>query len=119
MTFRPRKPFKIRTMTTAEKNRVIAEYMCLHFENGCTWENEYPQFMRANFELEYNKSWDWLMPVWQKLRGELVREKYNRALDKDRSTTAMFTIEAIERAIAEDSDITTAHQLIYKAIEQL
>jgi hypothetical protein len=118
-------------MTTEEKNRVVAEFM--GFRIGHYPSPKYPVVLFPNnsddifkidsklrgiidkqdyavwkgIDVEFDTSWDWIMPVWHKLRGELLE-----------ITTAqrVALCRYIERAIAKDTDITTAFDLITEAI---
>lgn len=89
-------------------NRVIALYM------GWTENSEYETFNQPvpffdevwRFdELPFDTSWSHLIPVWQKLRGELTQTKEMYKLRYN-----------IENAII-TCDISTAHKLIHEAIQ--
>lgn len=69
--------------------------------------------------------WSVIMPVWQKLRGELVaienlennKDEYYIWLDKAMlfGKSRAYT-QLIEKAIAQDTDLPIAHKLIHEAI---
>lgn len=68
----------------------------------------------ADCDFQYHTSWSWLMPVWNKLRGELFAcmpaSGINDGFDKygDAWKTACFNAE-----------IETAHKVVYSAIQWL
>lgn len=100
-------------MTVEQMNKKIALYMGYVAQKlgSKTWF-EAPELGNPfTDQLKYHKSFDWLMPVWQKLRGELVLFR------KDALITAQKRLlSTIEDAIL-DTDITTAHRLIVEAIQ--
>lgn len=72
------------TLETLEGNKLIAEFMDVtRIENG---SYDLPQFGRVfagNYkteyiaqELKYHVSWDWLMPVVNKIENTLIDEDY-------------------------------------------
>lgn len=57
--------------TTEEKNRMIAEFMG-HVRSGFNGELVFNTETREEFEVEqlkYHTSWDWLMPVVEKIES--------------------------------------------------
>lgn len=47
-----------------QDNKIIAEFMGLNIDRGV--QSDYMEH-----ELKYHKSWDWLMPVIQKINGQM------------------------------------------------
>lgn len=98
-------------MTTEQMNRDIAEYLGWGWnERGYYHVTNMGIFyrIRHNYcpdELEFHKDWAVLLPVWQKLRGELTQTKEMYKLRYN-----------IENAII-TCDLPTAHKLIYEAIQ--
>lgn len=115
-------------MTVEQMNRDIAEYM------GATYINEIGEAMKykpneapdsQTFEIypfawiKYHTSWDWLMPVWQKLRGEkdiMKQAVHDRDVAPDKFTQYVKVHKDIENAIL-SCYLPTAHSLIHEAIE--
>lgn len=59
-------------MTTTEKNKLIAEFMG-YIDNGCS-EEGFLIHPDTNYDIEietlqYHSSWDWLMPVVEKIES--------------------------------------------------
>lgn len=104
-------------------NRDIAVYMEAEFRtdyNDYYFEDHPSLIIRGRWACEvekmyYHNSFDWLMPVWQKLRGELVAKSLIR---QDQTKVAIKCyISDIEKSIAQDTDLPTAHKLIHEAIQ--
>ena len=51
-----------------EQNRLIAEFMGIRSDDGKT-SHESSEYYYEDCELEYHTSWDWLMPVVEKIEG--------------------------------------------------
>lgn len=104
-------------MTVEQMNKKIALYMGYVAQKlgSKTWF-EAPELGNPfTDQLKYHKSFDWLMPVWQKLRGELddlAVDEYGMVKDSD----YIVSKYAIEKSIL-SCDITTAHRLIVEAIQ--
>ncbi len=99
-----------------EMNMAIAEYMGGLCNNGVLWDFEkHPaDYIRGRHviyseDLWYHSRFSWLMPVWQKLRGDIKHRISPNTIWGDLNTL-------IENAIL-DTNITTAHRLIYEAIQ--
>lgn len=56
-------------MNTTENNRLIAEFMGfgLDEKEGLHWIDTDEKFGHETSELKYDSSWDWLMPVVEKI----------------------------------------------------
>ncbi len=62
------------TITPLEGNKIIAEFMGLKYEKKKYWDGNKNWYKHVwnGFELselEYNSSWDWLMPVIEKIES--------------------------------------------------
>lgn len=117
-------------MTIEQMNVVIAEYAGLRFHSNGT-VSQYPTIMKLDMgvttanELTFHTDWNAVHFVWQKLRGELVaienlennKDEYDIWLDKAMlfGKSRAYT-QLIEKAIAQDTDLPTAHKLIHEAI---
>ena len=51
-----------------EQNRLIAEFMGIRSDDGKT-SHESSEYYYEDCELEYHTSWDWLMPVVEKIES--------------------------------------------------
>ena len=82
--------------TIEEKNAIIAEFMGLKFKDDDTYISELKE-MKSNgiyfeqgymtSELKYHTSWDWLMPVVEKIESlEYSVEKNFQRIDNDWQT---------------------------------
>ena len=56
---------------TDENNKIIAEFMGLNIGAYTTYPEESPTQYTVN-DLEYHKSWDWLIPVANKFSDEIL-----------------------------------------------
>lgn len=58
-------------MTTTEQNKLIAEFMGVEFINGVYGNciSAMPMKPFTSDSLKYNYSWDWLMPVAEKIES--------------------------------------------------
>jgi len=64
-------------MSTIDNNRLIAEFMGLETPDGCYFEHLTKKGERKSSHfllLEYHISWDWLMPVVEKIESD---ERYD------------------------------------------
>lgn len=66
--------------------------------------------------LRFHASYDWLMPVWQKLRGEFRVFRTNTPITNMKYVQAYDLENSIKEAITEEDTPTTAHKLIHEAI---
>lgn len=103
-------------MTTEEMNRVIAEWIGVDvdfdehvYRDSRSLLRHYIDNKPKTEPLLFDKSYDWLMPVWQKLRGDIKHR-----ISPSTVWGGLNTL--IETAIL-DTDITTAHRLMVEAIE--
>lgn len=89
-----------------KENKLIAEFMGLQFSKG---EYYRPLYNSGDWipenELQYHTSWDWLMPVVQKIkRTDLSREMVMQGMD-----------ELIDGF---DTDIETTYKAVVEFIKQ-
>ena len=54
-----------------ESNKLIAEFVDVILSNYTTYDGEIPQRYHIN-DLKYHSSWDWLMPVVEKIEDTLI-----------------------------------------------
>lgn len=122
--------------TIEEMNKVISEYAGYEAEpyqniGGSGWRvdlqlvpngaathsaSKYGKVENAKdvaWSNEYHKSWDWLMPVWKKLRDELIMVHSsgmsdNANLAGEKVNRIVYVIGSVE--------IEQAHSLIFEAI---
>lgn len=87
-------------MNTQETNKIIAEFMELHFSKG---EYYRPLYNSGDWipenELQYHKSWDWLMPV----ANEIIKSRDEQNAD--------WNLTDLKYALQ-----TTNIELVYKAV---
>lgn len=104
--------------TVEEKNVVIAKFMGCSMTKKDRWfisMSTFVGYMTTN-NLYFNSSWEWLMPVWIRLKDELR----NCMLPDsgDIGATAQHLLEWTKSYVSE-GDIKAAHQYTYEAIEWL
>lgn len=64
-------------MNTTEGNKLIAEFMGGVYYADCSrWGGNIPGYCDSD-ELQYHTSWDWLMPVFEKIESTKCK-RYNR-----------------------------------------
>jgi len=82
-------------MSNQENNKLIAEFMDLETPDGCYFEYITKEGERSNpthfILLEYHLSWDWLMPVVEKIESSgyeffIVEDRIKIAHNTDHST---------------------------------
>ena len=52
---------------TIEGNKLIAEFMGYHYKDGFIYADN-PESAKLKKDCKYHTSWDWLMPVVEKIR---------------------------------------------------
>ena len=63
-------------MTTEESNKLVAEFMGCIYNNDFYYDNDpnmYPEGIEGS---KYHSSWDWLMPVVEKIEDTIVNGTY-------------------------------------------
>lgn len=90
--------------TTEEMNIELARYENRLFA-GRYKIDDYLGTPNVTPNMSYNTSWDWLMPVWDRLRMDITGPLLHTGIQ-------------ISQAL-KDCCITTAHRLIYEAITWL
>jgi len=80
-------------METTENNKLIAEFMGAYSE-----ENGFDYTKIGNKGVLYHKSWDWLMPVAQKIKDT---PSYGSTDGLDFSLTNDLTIESLYESVVE------------------
>lgn len=98
-------------------NRVIALYMGgkEFFLGSKCWFSLHPYGDPFLSQIKYHASWDWLMPVWDKLRDELKPFSYKVDGYNRTNNQGVNMKYAIADAIAYHG-IEKSHRLIYEAI---
>ena len=75
-----REEYEARMKNPLITNKIIAEFMGLEFKDGVYVNNhESPSYLgysRSVEQLEYNSSWDWLMPVIEKISNDVYEEGF-------------------------------------------
>ena len=87
------------TKTMEESNKLIAEFMGINLGEYTTYPEESPKQYAVN-ELEYHYSWDWLMPVVEKIENFgyefiIVESRCYVKHNTDHSIKTLFYIETI------------------------
>ena len=93
------------------ENKLIAEFMGVKFDKGTFYNMGYDVFSNGNLyrshELKYHSSWDWLMPVVEKINVVTKYDDYNqnrlhiqRVLDDCINENAVG-IEEVHKAVVE------------------
>ena len=83
-------------MTTIENNKLIAEFMGIRDAENRNF-HESSECYYEDIELEYHKSWDWLMPVVQKCYKIDNEEGFDNLVD----AVSTLDIEATYNAVVE------------------
>lgn len=106
-------------MNIAENNKLIAEFMGLtpdKYDYYCNdpstkeyrQRNQYINHAMKLEELEYNSSWDWIMPVV----GE-IQDKYNHKL----GNKALSLVVGIEKTFEREIDIKETYDKVVRFIK--
>ncbi len=103
-----------------QENKLIAEFMGLETPDGCYFEYITKEGERSKAThfilLEYHTSWDWLMPVVDKIESiDIEGRCYTIAIEFDEATVWEFTpYEDAKRKINAFS--YTKREATYKAV---
>jgi len=93
-----------------KNNKLIAEFMGLSIKAGVCYytdeNNEFPMGIRSNDNLPYDTSWDWLMPVVEKIDNlfgeddivdDMINKVHNAVLQFNRDITYNAVVEFINQ----------------------
>ena len=97
-----------------KNNKLIAEFMGLSIKAGVCYytdeNNEFPMGIRSNDNLPYDTSWDWLMPVVEKIDNlfgeddivdDMINKVHNAVLQFNRDITYNAVVEFIKNYLQE------------------
>ena len=112
--------------TYDEMNETIAGFMGGSMEDEVIYIPEHPtQFAKEGVgfrgyagSLKYRESWDWLMPVYRKLKNQ-VSDKCTWGLNGHPVNTWAIRIRDVEVAILDEDTPGKAFSLIYTRIQEL
>lgn len=103
----------MKTMNTTEKNNLIAEFMGVD-------QVDIDTYLEHNSILKYHFSWDWLMPVVDKIEGEKAVVKMHRhwgALPDDPIEDLYFcTIQIDNGEVIDVAYVDTKIEAVYNAV---
>ena len=102
--------FSKRRRNKMKNNKLIAEFMGLSIKAGVCYytdeNNEFPMGIRSNDNLPYDTSWDWLMPVVEKIDNlfgeddivdDMINKVHNAVLQFNRDITYNAVVEFINQ----------------------
>ena len=113
-------------MNTEESNKLIAEFMGFTYEKNLGYyDNEmlmgqhvYDQQQGNCFDdLLFNTSWDWLMPVVEKIGHELTSIDISFLRMKDETYTTMTKIEELNLCITNENPIDAVYTTVLNFIK--
>ena len=99
-------------METTENNRLIADFMGLIFYDD---ENQYysPDGLFVGLDLQYHTSWDWLMPVVEKIEmlGYTFEKNYQK-IDGDWQSLIVKGNDILFQEFNRDSKLSTCYVVV-------
>ena len=83
-----------------ENNKLIAEFMEVKFDKGTFYNMGYDIFSNGNLyrshELKYHESWDWLMPVVEKIMILVMEDDSNELYNSEEWDNITHTLVQIQ-----------------------
>jgi hypothetical protein len=103
-----------------EENRMIAEFMGYKYRNDLEINGWYLDYIlihetRSHWTLKFHTSWDWLMPVVEKIEDEGFNVIINKYVCKVEKVAFFKTVTVAYKEVA-DTESQTKLEAVYSAV---